>query len=170
MTGHGVTHRATTPSAVDARDRRIRVARTAVVLLGVLVMAFGVWTMATTVRPQRIWGLATWLFGAVVLHDAVLSPFVVLAGVLLRRSGRRLRAWALVAVQAAVVLGCVLAVVVLPEIAAKHHGQKNPTVLPFDYVTRLLVVEAVLLVVVVGVLVAARAVRRRAGGRRRTTR
>lgn len=131
----------------------MRAARIVLVVVGVLVMAFGAYVLVTTVRPVRIWGLATWLLGAVVLHDAVLSPFVVGVGMLLRRAGRTLRAWVLVVVQAAIVLGAVLALVVVPEIAAKDHGQKNPTVLPFDYWTRLLVVEGVLLAVVVVVLI-----------------
>lgn len=131
----------------------MRAARIVLVVVGVLVMAFGAYVLVTTVRPNRIWGLATWLLAAVVLHDAVLSPFVVGAGLLLRRTGRRLGAGVLVVVQTAVVLGSVLALVVLPEIAAKQHGQKNPTVLPFDYTTRLLVVEGLLLAVVVVALV-----------------
>ncbi|OEI67302.1 hypothetical protein [Curtobacterium sp. ER1/6] len=131
----------------------MRATRIVLVVLGVLVMAFGAYVLVTTVRPNRIGGLATWLLAAVVLHDAVLSPFVVAVGLLLRRTGRRLGVGVLVVVQAAVVLGSVLALVVLPEIAAKHHGQKNPTVLPFDYTTRLLVVEGVLLAVVVVALV-----------------
>ncbi|MFS0731442.1 hypothetical protein ABC270_15395 [Curtobacterium sp. 1P10AnD] len=131
----------------------MRAARIVLVVLGVLVMAFGAYVLVTTVRPNRIWGLATWLLGAVVLHDAVLSPVVVGAGLLLRRTGRSVRAWVLVVVQAAVVLGSVLALVVLPEIAAKAHGQKNPTVLPFDYGLRLVIVEGTLLVVVIAVLV-----------------
>lgn len=131
----------------------MRATRIVLVVLGVLVMAFGAYVLVTTVRPNRIGGLATWLLAAVVLHDAVLSPFVVAVGLLLRRTGRRLGMGVLVVVQAAVVLGSVLALVVLPEIAAKHHGQKNPTVLPFDYTTRLLVVEGVLLAVVVVALV-----------------
>ncbi|MEV7934405.1 hypothetical protein [Curtobacterium sp. NPDC089185] len=131
----------------------MRATRIVLVVLGVLVMAFGAYVLVTTVRPNRIGGLATWLLAAVVLHDAVLSPFVVAVGLLLRRAGRRLGVGVLVVVQAAVVLGSVLALVVLPEIAAKHHGQKNPTVLPFDYTTRLLVVEGVLLAVVVVALV-----------------
>jgi hypothetical protein len=139
----------------------MRAARIVLVVLGVLVIAFGAYTMVTTVRPNRIWGLATWLIGAVVLHDAILSPFLVAVGMLLRRTGRGIRAWMLVVVQAAVVLGTVLALVVLPEIAAKQHGQKNPTVLPFDYGARLLLVEGVLLFVVVVVLVV--------GARRRRT-
>lgn len=131
----------------------MKAARIVLVVLGVLVMAFGAYVLVTTVRPNRIWGLATWLLGAVVLHDAVLSPFVVGAGLLLRRTGRSIRAWVLVVVQSAVVLGSVLALVVLPEIAAKAHGQKNPTILPFDYGVRLAIVEGVLLVVVIVVLV-----------------
>ncbi|MGN7191120.1 hypothetical protein [Curtobacterium sp. MCBA15_004] len=131
----------------------MRAARIVLVVLGVLVIAFGATVLVTTVRPNRIWGLATWLLGAVVLHDVVLSPFVVGVGLLLRRAGRSLRAWVLVVVQSAVVLGSVLALVVVPEIAAKAHGQKNTTVLPFDYTTRLLVVEGVLLAVVVVALV-----------------
>lgn len=131
----------------------MRAARIVLAVLGVLVMAFGAYVLVTTVRPNRIWGLATWLLGAVVLHDAVLSPFVVGAGLLLRRTGRSIRAWVLVVVQSAVVLGSVLALVVLPEIAAKAHGQKNPTILPFDYGVRLAIVEGVLLVVVIAVLV-----------------
>ena len=133
----------------------MRAARIVLVVVGVLVIAFGAYVLVTTVRPNRIWGLATWLLGAVVLHDAILSPFVVGAGLLLRRTGRTIRSWALVVVQAVVVLGSVLALVVLPEIAAKAHGQKNPTVLPFDYGARLLIVEGVLLLVVVAVLVVA---------------
>ncbi|MCT9620755.1 MULTISPECIES: hypothetical protein [unclassified Curtobacterium] len=133
----------------------MRAARIVLVVVGVLVIAFGAYVLVTTVRPNRIWGLATWLLGAVILHDAILSPFVVGVGLLLRRTGRTLRAWALVVVQAVVVLGSVLALVVLPEIAAKAHGQKNPTVLPFDYGARLLLVEGVLLLVVVVVLVVA---------------
>jgi hypothetical protein len=144
---------AETAVATPTPSRRLRVARAVLAVLGVLVIAFGAWVLVTSVRPVQIRGLAVWLAAAVVLHDAVLSPFVVGVGLLLRRAGRSLRAWVLVAVQAVVVLGTVLALVVLPEIAAKHHGAKNATVLPFDYTTRLLLVEGVLAVVVVVVLV-----------------
>ncbi|ROS58504.1 hypothetical protein EDF42_3755 [Curtobacterium sp. PhB172] len=131
----------------------MKATRIVLVVLGVLVIAFGAYVLVTSVKPNRIGGLATWLLGAVILHDAILSPFVVGAGLLLRRAGRSLRAWVLVVVQTVIVLGSVLALVVLPEIAAKRHGQKNPTILPFDYGTRLLIVEGVLLLVVVAVLV-----------------
>ncbi|TCU48282.1 hypothetical protein [Curtobacterium sp. PhB146] len=146
----------------------MKAARIVLVVLGVLVIAFGAYVLVTSVKPNRIGGLATWLLGAVILHDAILSPFVVGAGLLLRRAGRSLRAWVLVVVQTVIVLGSVLALVVLPEIAAKRHGQKNPTILPFDYGTRLLIVEGVLLLVVVAVLVVGvvRARRTRAGGPR----
>ncbi|PZE83321.1 hypothetical protein [Curtobacterium sp. MCBD17_032] len=139
--------------APERLDRRIRVARTVLVLVGLLVIAFGAWVLLTSVRPHRIGGLLVWLLAAVVLHDAVLSPFVLAVGASLRRAGRALRAWVLVVVQATVVLGSVLALVVVPEIVAKSEGTKNPTVLPFDYTARLLVVEGVLVAVVVAALV-----------------
>jgi hypothetical protein len=132
----------------------VRVARIVLVWVGVAIIAFGAYTMATTLKPHRIWGLVTWLVAAVVLHDAILSPFVVIVGAVLRRSGRALRAWVLIVVQCAVVLGVVLLSTVLPEIAAKHHVQRNPTVVPFDYVARLVIVEGVLAAVIVGALVA----------------
>jgi hypothetical protein len=144
---------ADTAVETPAPSRRLTVVRAVLAVLGVLVIAFGAWVLVTAVRPVQIRGLVVWLVAAVVLHDAVLSPFVVGVGLLLRRAGRSLRAWVLVVVQTAVVLGTVLALVVLPEIAAKHHGVKNSTVLPFDYTTRLLLVEGVLAVVVVVVLV-----------------
>jgi MFS family permease len=130
----------------------VRIARIVLIWVGVAIIAFGAYTMVTTLKPNRIWGLVTWLIGAVILHDAILSPFVVVVGVVLRRTGRRLRGWVLAVVQSAVVLGAVLLSTVLPEIAAKHHGQRNPTVVPFDYVLRLGIVEAALVVVVVAVL------------------
>ncbi|MBT1546279.1 hypothetical protein [Curtobacterium aurantiacum] len=131
----------------------MKAARIVLVVIGVLVIAFGAYVLVTSVKPNRIGGLGVWLLAAVVLHDAVLSPFVVGAGLLLRRAGGALRVWVLVVVQVAIVLGSVLALVVLPEIVAKDDGPKNPTVLPFDYGTRLLLVEGALLVVVVVVLV-----------------
>ncbi|QQD75594.1 hypothetical protein I8920_12315 [Curtobacterium sp. YC1] len=147
----------------------MRAARIVLAVIGVLVIAFGAFVLVTSVSPNRIGGLAVWLLGAVVLHDAVLSPFVVGAGLLLRRAGRTLRASVLVVVQAAIVLGSVLALVVLPEIEAKDQGPKNPTVLPFDYGTRLLLVEGALLLVVVAVLVIG-VVRSRRPGRSSTAR
>lgn len=129
--------------------RTVRRVRAVLVWFGVVVIAFGAYTMVTTSRPHQIWGLLTWLLGAVILHDAILSPFVVIAGVLLRRAGRSFRAGALVVAQIAIVVGAVLLSTVLPEIAAKHHGQRNPTVVPFDYALRLGIVETVLVVVVV---------------------
>ncbi|PZE66036.1 hypothetical protein [Curtobacterium sp. MCBD17_021] len=151
-------------SATDT-GHRVRTTQVVLVVLGVLVMAFGAWVLLTSVRPNRIGGLVVWLLAAVVLHDAVLSPFVLAVGAGLRRAGRALRVWVLVVVQAAVVLGSVLALVVVPEIVAKSEGTKNPTVLPFDYTARLLVVEGVLVAVVVAALVVGAVTARRRADR-----
>ena len=143
------------------------VARTILVAVGVLIIGFGAYTLHATVRPTSLRGLGIWILAAIILHDVVLAPFVVGVGVLLRRVGRVLPAWTLVTVQSAVALAAVLAAVVLPEIDAKHHVQRNPTVVPFDYSMRLGVVEGVLAVIVVVVLVVGISVsgRRTSGGR-----
>jgi hypothetical protein len=138
----------------------VRVVRGVLVVVGLLVLAFGVMTLVTVQQPHKVVGVLIWLVASVLLHDAVLSPFVVLVGAMLRRGGRRVAPWVLVVVQIAVVVGAVLALVVLPEIAAKHHGVKNPTVLPFDYTLRLVLAEVVLGVVAVAAVVVG-AVRRR---------
>ncbi len=131
----------------------MRAARIVLVVVGVLVMAFGAYVLVTTVRPNRIWGP-----GDVAARRGRAARRRAVAvrgrsGTPAPSAGRTLGAGVLVVVQTAVVLGSVLALVVLPEIAAKQHGQKNPTVLPFDYTTRLLVVEGLLLAVVVVALV-----------------
>ncbi|PZE73876.1 MULTISPECIES: hypothetical protein [unclassified Curtobacterium] len=151
-------------STAPTTARGVRIARLVLVLVGVAVLAFGSWTLGSVERPHKAVGLLWWLIGAVVLHDGVLSPFVVLVGVLLRKAGRRLPGWTLVVVQVAVVVGAVLALVVLPEIQATHH-EKNPTVVPFDYTLRLVLAEVVLGVVAVGaVAVGLRGARRRRVG------
>lgn len=153
-------------------DRSVRAVRSILIGVGLVLLGFGAYTLHQTVRPASIRGLVVWLAAAVVLNDAVLAPFVVAIGILLRRAGRRLAPWSIVVVQAAVALAAVLAATVLPEIDAKHHVQRNPTVVPFDYTLRLGIAEAVLaLVVVVALAVALRlsASARRTSDRRSST-
>lgn len=158
----GGAHDGARGSAVSRADGAVRVVRRVLVVVGVLVLAFGASTLMQTAKTENILGLLRWLVGAVVLHDAILSPFVVLVGLGLRRAGRVLRPWVLVVLQSAVVVGAVLVATVLPEIGAAHHA-KNPTVVPFDYTLRLVLVEAALAVVVVVALFLGRRRRLRRG-------
>jgi len=121
-----------------------RTARAVLVAAGVLLLALGAWVLVDTVAPTRYAGLLLWLAGAVVVHDAVLAPLLVVASQVARRTGRRVPPAVLAIVQAGVVVGVVATLVVAPEIVAKTLGPRNDTVLPFDYGTRLAVLWLVL--------------------------
>lgn len=132
----------------------MRAARIALVTAGALGIVLGAWVMVDTVKPKGIWGLATWLIAAVILHDGILSPVVVGISVGMRRVGRRIPAGVLAIVQAGIVVGSVFTLVVVPEIIRKAKVPKNDTVLPFDYGTRLaLLWVAVAVVTALAVLV-----------------
>ena len=133
----------TTTPAVSSR---MRTARVALVGLGVLGLAWGAYVLVDTVAVQRLPGVALWIGAAIVLHDAVLSPLVFGLGVLTRRAGHRLAGSVIVTVQAAIVLGSLLGLIVVPAIVAQGLGPKNPTVLPLDYALNLGVAWLVLAV------------------------
>lgn len=115
----------------------MRAARTALMTVGVLALLWGGYVLVDTQRPDQVLGVVVWLLGAIVVHDAILSPFVFATNVLIRRTGRRIPGAVLAIVQAAVVVGAILTLVVVPEIYAKWQGTDNPTILPGDYATRL---------------------------------
>jgi len=102
------------------------------------------------------------MLGAIVLHDGILSPIVLFAGVLLRRTGRRLPWSVLVVIQIAVVIGSIMTLIVVPEITGQLRGPVNPTILTGDYGIRLALMWLVLLVLA-GIVSAILTVR---GGRR----
>ncbi|MFI1171360.1 hypothetical protein [Streptomyces melanogenes] len=122
--------------------------------LGVALMGLGI----SLVWAQSPWDVAVWLVGAIVLHDGLIAPLVLLVGlgVALTRPGVRgpLRAALLTA-------GCLTAIA-LPDIL-RPGPRNNATVLPLDYVRNWLVLLGVVGFGAVVVL----AVRRVRAGRRR---
>jgi hypothetical protein len=98
--------------------------------VGVLLLGYGGWLLATRQDPERVLDAAVWLGGGVLLHDLVLAPVVVLVGVTLARllSGPARGP----VVVGAVVLGSVtlLAVPVLGRFGARPD---NPTLLDRPY-------------------------------------
>jgi hypothetical protein len=117
--------------------RGILAARAALIAVGVVGLAVGVRTLLDTQRTDQVIGVAVFLLLAIVVHDAILSPVVFAAGLLLRKAGRRLPPVALVVVQAGVVMMAVMTLVVVPEIRARAIGNDNPTILIADYAPRL---------------------------------
>ena len=124
-------------TTTPAESQRMRAARVALIGLGVIGLAWGAYVLVDTVAVQRLPGVALWIGAAIVLHDAVLSPLVFGLGVLTRRAGHRLAGGIIVTVQAAIVLGSLLGLIVVPAIVAQGLGPKNPTVLPLDYALNL---------------------------------
>jgi hypothetical protein len=111
----------------------LRVARVALVGVGALLLGVAAYALVTGV-PARQWGgILLWLAGAVVLHDAVFAPLVLIGTRLLRRLGRRTSWLGIAVVQVALVIGAALTAVAFPGIRAQQLGARNPSVLVFDY-------------------------------------
>ncbi|WP_394770524.1 hypothetical protein [Lacisediminihabitans sp.] len=114
--------------------------RSALVILGVLLTLFGAYVMLDTVKPVKIAGVALWFLAALILHDGIIAPIVFGVGFALRKVGRSIPVAVLAILQAGLVVASVFAIIVLPAVYKKTLGTKNPTVLPFDYGTRLVIV------------------------------
>jgi hypothetical protein len=115
----------------------MRAARVVLIAVGVLGLALGAYVLVDTVALKRLPGLALWIGAAIVLHDAVISPLVFGLGVLTRRAGHRLAGGIIVTAQAAIVLGSLMTLIVVPAIVAQGLGTKNPSILPLDYALNL---------------------------------
>ncbi|WP_327233560.1 hypothetical protein OG349_05830 [Streptomyces sp. NBC_01317] len=111
----------TTPASPTAT-----IARIAVGSLGVAALGFGAYELLTLTRPGDPLNVALWLAGAVALHDGLLVPLVLGAGLFVGRSRSRtaLRGGLLTA-------GC-LTLLALP-LMLRPGKPNNPTVLPLDY-------------------------------------
>jgi len=127
----------TTTTAPAPPSRRMRAARAALIAVGVLGLALGAYVLVDTVALRRLPGVALWIGAAIVLHDAVISPLVFGLGVLTRRAGHRVAGGIIVTAQAAIVLGSLMTLIVLPAIVAQDLGPKNPSILPLDYALNL---------------------------------
>ncbi|WP_369375056.1 hypothetical protein [Streptomyces sp. cg36] len=135
--------------------------RYAVGVLGAALMGLGV----SLVWAQTPYDVVVWLVGAVLLHDGLIAPLVLLVGLGVAAA----RPWARGPLRAALVSAGCLTAVALPAVL-RPGPRNNATVLPLDYVRNWLVLLAVVAVAGALALVAARGrarVRaRRAGARR----
>lgn len=115
----------------------VRVARVLLIALGAVLLGVAAGALVAGV-PARQWlGILLWLAVAVVLHDAVFAPLVLVGTRLLRRVGARV-SWVQVAVvQVALVVGGALTLVAFPGIRSQALGARNPSVLVFPYALHL---------------------------------
>ncbi len=79
---------------------------------GGLVLAFGVFRLGTEIALSDLLALALWLGGALLIHDAVLSPGIVGVAGMLHRLPARARTY----VQGALIAGGTVTVIAIPMI------------------------------------------------------
>jgi hypothetical protein len=134
----------TAPEPAAGPTRAIRIGRVALIGVGVLLLGVAGGALVAGVPAGQWPAILLWLAGAVVLHDAVFAPLVLVGTRVLRRIGARV-SWAPVAVvQVALVVGAALTLVAFPGIRAQALGARNPSVLVHDYGLHLGIAWAVL--------------------------
>lgn len=107
---------------------------------GWAVIAFALRGIVQHSLDTRPASLARFVAGGALLHDLVVAPLVILAGVLVARS---VPARARAAVQAALVVSATVALFSYPLVRAYGLAANNPTSLPHNYFANLLVVLGV---------------------------
>ncbi len=107
---------------------------------GWAVMGFGIRGIVQNSLDTRPAELARFVIGGALLHDLVVAPLVILAGVTVAR-GVRGRARAVV--QAALVVTGIVALFSYPLVRGYGLALNNPTSLPHNYARNLMIVLGV---------------------------
>ena len=108
---------------------------------------FGIFSNRLDTRPAN---LAKFVVGGALLHDLLVAPLVILAGVLVARA---VPARARGTVQAALVVSGIVALFAWPLVRAYGLAANNPTSLPHNYGLNLLIVLGVVWAVAAAVIV-----------------
>ena len=119
-------------------------------VIGGSIMAYAVWGAVQAFSVDEQVGLARWLAGSAVLHDAVLAPIVTVGGLLL--------AWILPRPARGPILGAAAMsgiVVLFSWPALRGYGRRaaNPSLLPHDYGRNVAVVLGAIWAVAVALVV-----------------
>ncbi len=108
--------------------------------VGWAVIGWGVYGIFSNSLDTRPANLAKFVVGGALLHDLLVAPVVILAGVLIARA---VPARARGPVQAALVVSGIVAVFAWPLLRAYGLAANNPTSLPHNYGLNLVVVLGV---------------------------
>lgn len=111
----------------------MRVARIALLGVGVAAMAFGVVLLLATQRFDQLLSLAAWLAAAIVVHDGVIAPATTITTHGLDRAGSWLPRRSLAVIRIAWALGACLTLIAVPLVVAQARGPRNESVLAGDY-------------------------------------
>ncbi|MDN4640626.1 hypothetical protein QCD70_10265 [Agreia sp. PsM10] len=115
------------------KPTRMNLVRIALIAIGLAGLFAGAVILVQKERPDQILGVIVWIGAAIIVHDGILSPLLLVIDVWMRRTGRRIPFGVLAIIQGGVVVGAIMSLLVLPEIYKKSIGTKNPTILPLDY-------------------------------------
>lgn len=134
--------------SIESADRRgaakILKWRIALIAVGLGLVGIGGLVMLDTVSPGRYLGILIWMAGAIIVHDGIIAPIVFAIGFAMRKAGRRIPVGVIAIIQAAIVVGAIVSLIVFPEVIKKSIGTQNPTVLPLDYGFNLVVFYVVI--------------------------
>ena len=112
--------------------------------IGWAVIGWGVFGILSNSLDTRPANLAKFVVGGALLHDLLIAPVVILAGVLVARAvPPRARG----PVQAALVVSAIVALFAWPLVRAYGLAANNPTSLPHNYGVNLLIVLGVVWVI-----------------------
>ena len=120
--------------------------RIALIVAGALLLAFGAFRLVTQLDHGDLFVLAVWLVMAVVLHDLVVAPATVGAGVALTLVPPRARRY----VQGVLVVGALVIVIAIPLIRRRNTQPAIKAILLRDYAGNLALLLG--LIVAVGVV------------------
>lgn len=120
------------PHAVAIRRWRV-----GLIVLGGLMILVSASLLLTTVRPSHYIGIVEWFIAAIIIHDAIIAPFVFAVGLFMRKVGRRIPLPVLAIIQGGLVVGAIFTIVLVPEILAQKYAHLFQTLLPFDYLNNL---------------------------------
>ena len=134
-----------------------RISRWTLGAAGVAAIIWAAWLALTGGRATNPVGIATWLVGALVLHDAVLAPVCVGIGWL---TARVLPPWLRAPVQVAAFVAGAVTVASTPLLLGLGRRPDNPSADPLDYPHNLLAVVLVITGVCAAWAVAARRLQR----------
>ncbi|WP_436793069.1 hypothetical protein [Actinospongicola halichondriae] len=109
-------------------------------VLGVPVVAYGLWGLVDTFPGDRLVNIATYFVGGAVVHDLIVAPAVCVLGWLLLRFVPRA---AVGPVQAAAAVSAVVALVAWPLVRGYGVTAGEPSFLSRDYTASVLVVWGV---------------------------
>ena len=109
---------------------------------GGAIFAFGLYGLLHNSAQTVPANVLKWIAGALILHDAIIAPAILVAGFALTRL---LPAAIRAGMQATLAVCGVVVVMSVPVLKAVGRRPDNPSLLPHDYGQNLLVVIAVIL-------------------------